>query len=110
MPPGETTSKNSPWRSAWTSSERTPAGSRLRRKGRSATLSLAPIRANFVSRSVVSIVVPPWDGGHEPFGPGSLPEQESASFDRASTLVAADDDPPDLLQRLQGRLHPAQLL
>ena len=41
---------------------------RLRRDGRSATLSRAPMRANFVSRFVVSIVVPPWDGRHGPVG------------------------------------------
>src|SRR5436305_6014936 len=29
---------------------------------------------------------------------------------RASPLVAADDDPPHLPQRLQGLLHPAELL
>ena len=58
-PGWRTISKNSPLRSACTSREMTPAV-RLRRDGRSATFSRAPMRANLLSsRFVVSIAVPP---------------------------------------------------
>ena len=55
-PGWQTISKNSPLRSAWTSSEMTPT-LRLRRAGQSATFRRAPIRANLVSRRFVSMNV-----------------------------------------------------